>query len=292
METWAVIVLNWNGAVRTTRCADAVNLAASRCAKIRYKKLFVDNGSTPDDAAILGSYAERNADWRILRVTANLGFAKGMNVGILHPDQSNVDKFVLLNNDVEVDPDFFCALSSHFYANPDQAITGVTIFEEATSSLQCYGGYTYNNWLGYARPNQDPQLVPDYISGAVMVVKGAFLQRIRGIPTDNFLYFEELNLKRHMAVGETQGVCLEAKSTHIGGWTVANVPKAPNPHYYAALACFRYSAATNPKYLPTVIAARLTGLLIRSLWSRDFTALSGAWRAVLDFFTSSKQHKR
>lgn len=90
----SVIILNWNGADYLSDCLDSVMAQDYDPLEI----IVVDNGSTDRSVQMVKS---RYPKVKLIPNTANLGFAKGNNVGLR---EAKGEYLVILNNDAELDP--------------------------------------------------------------------------------------------------------------------------------------------------------------------------------------------
>ena len=131
----SVIIVNWNGASDTLAVLD--ELAGLREGP-DLRIVVVDNGSTDDSVRHLRS-SQHNFD--LVETGANLGFAGGNVVGLRHAaGDPNVGWFLLLNNDVVLDPDFLAPLLTAC-SDPEIAAAGPKIFyHEPAELLWAAGG--------------------------------------------------------------------------------------------------------------------------------------------------------
>ena len=83
--------------------------------------LVVDNGSPPAAVDRLKSFVSRYPGVSVIENGANLGFAKGNNVGLL---RATGDYVLLLNNDTYVAPGAVHAMVRHLARNPDIGAVG------------------------------------------------------------------------------------------------------------------------------------------------------------------------
>lgn len=256
---------------------------------MRFSLLLIDNSSNEQEKKTLNSWAEADGDWETLHLAENLGFAKGMNAGLRHCESHQLDYVCFLNNDTVVDPAAFCEVLQYTRTFPEHLVIGFHIKNSETGQTVTVGGYRYLPWLGLALANQIPggrktntQL--DYIDGAAFVVKGDFLRQIGGIPEDNFLYFEELNLAKHLRAASEMGFCESAVIRHAEGSTSDSELALHKKHYFALLACLRYTRALNKWMLPSVIIMRLAGLGWRSAQAKSPLPLAHGVKAVYEFF--------
>ncbi|MEH6571149.1 MAG: glycosyltransferase family 2 protein [Halioglobus sp.] len=297
MPVVAIIILNWNDADATICCAASVLAAIQNpdLVHIAVNLYLVDNGSGNKDAAKLQRWCDRQPANQVTLVInrTNLGFSAGMNAGISSAQKSQPDYFFLLNNDLQVDCHTISHLLAFSEANHSKAATGLTVLDPLTGKVQCAGGYRYYPWLGYNIPLMGGASLeqvkaatehrPDYLSGAAMWLTGDFVRRIGGLPTEHFLYFEELELMQRLKPGEELGVCADAIVTHQGGGS-SNTPELQQrATYYATLSAFNYTRRYHPWFLPSVMVARILGISLRAIWRRQPKLISATLHALQDF---------
>ena len=92
----AVVILNWNGKHMLERFLPSVTAHTTGNAEV----IIADNGSTDDSIAFL---KEHYPTLRIIAMDKNYGFAEGYNRAL---EQIEADYYVLLNDDVEVTPNW------------------------------------------------------------------------------------------------------------------------------------------------------------------------------------------
>lgn len=100
----AIVLVNWNGADDTLAVLEEI--AGLEHPAIR--TFVVDNGSSDDSVARLEACPH---EFELIETGKNLGFAGGNVVGLRRAaEQAEIEWFLLLNNDVAVDPGFLSAL--------------------------------------------------------------------------------------------------------------------------------------------------------------------------------------
>lgn len=103
----SIIILNWNGVEFLERCVSSVEEAVSLY-KNECEIIVVDNASS--DGSL--EYLQRDfPKVRVVALSENFGFAKGMNTGV---KRALGDIVIGLNNDTIVSRDFIGPLISHF----------------------------------------------------------------------------------------------------------------------------------------------------------------------------------
>jgi GT2 family glycosyltransferase len=101
----AVVLVSWNGATDTLATLASLDRAVGAEA---LRVLVVDNGSTDDSVARL---RRERPGLEVVETGANLGFAGGNDVGIRKAlEGAEVGWVLLLNTDVDVDPNFLAPL--------------------------------------------------------------------------------------------------------------------------------------------------------------------------------------
>ena len=116
----SVIVLMWNQGILTMNCLKSI---FERSDYINMEVILVDNGSNPEESAIVNNWIknENGNQTKYVLNEENLGFAAGNNVGIM---MATGDFVVLLNNDTEVTPGWIWRAIKHFSMNPRLGLLG------------------------------------------------------------------------------------------------------------------------------------------------------------------------
>jgi N-acetylglucosaminyl-diphospho-decaprenol L-rhamnosyltransferase len=233
----SVVVLTWEDHVRTAACVASLPTDA--------EILVVDNGSGPEVAERL-----RQLDAVYVRSEENLGYAKGMNLGIRHSTRSVV---VLANNDLVVHPGAVGRLAA---ALDDPAVGAAfpailnTDGSDGTGGgrfLTMRVGLGHLTGLGMLFPALRLRTSPanaDWLSGPFVALRRETLDRIGGVDESAHFYSEDLRL---------------CWAVHELGLTLARVPEAVVTHEDDSSARRRWDRAE--------ISLRQTRELIRA--SRD-----------------------
>ena len=102
--TFAVVIVNWNGAADTVACLDSI-FAGSTQARV----IVVDNGSADDSRVRIGEALGRRGVLgnraSLIEAGENLGFAAGCNLGLRAAQAAGCEFVVFLNNDTIVEAD-------------------------------------------------------------------------------------------------------------------------------------------------------------------------------------------
>lgn len=97
----AIVIPNWNGAARLGDLLEHLKLQTKQADRI----IVVDNGSTDDSVWIA-----KNAGAQTIELRENTGFSHAVNRGI--QEGTGADWLVIINNDVEPEPDWLEQLLS------------------------------------------------------------------------------------------------------------------------------------------------------------------------------------
>ncbi len=166
----------------------------------------------------------------LVKSNVNNGFAAANNIALKKILKfTNWDYVWLLNNDTIVESDSISKIYSFALKHPYMGIVGNVILDYfEPDKVQILGGL-YNPIFSVTKAvgaNCDKNKIIenftfDYIPGASMFVKKAFIEHVGFMCEDYFLYFEELDWalrgKKH---AWKQGVCLNSKIYHKGGQSI------------------------------------------------------------------------
>lgn len=136
----------------------------------------------------------------LFATAANLGYAGGVNAGILAAGEE-WDAVWVLNPDTFPAPDALAALIRR-QAEGGYGMVGSRLLFAADGRVQCWGGIAWRRWLYRGRLlgfRQPPDMMPDiaaveramaFVSGASMFVIRDYVRRV-GLMDDSFFAFDE-----------------------------------------------------------------------------------------------------
>jgi GT2 family glycosyltransferase len=218
----AVLIPNWNGRELLTTLLPT--LARQRYGD--FKALVIDNGSTDGSVA----YLER--EWPEVEVIAlpqNLGFAGAVNRGIV----ATRSEFVaLLNNDIELDPDWLGELVAVFDAHPEAASATSKMINFYDRTLLDGAGDVLS-WSGVCsrRGNGErdvgqyavPEPVFSACGGAAIYRRSAF-ETVGLFDEDFFAYLEDVDWGfRAQLVGYACRYVPTSRAYHMAGATTRQI---------------------------------------------------------------------
>lgn len=189
----SIITVNYNGIVDTRELL----LSLQTHLKLSYQVIVVDNGSIQNEAALL----QKEFSWiTTVRSEENLGFSGGNNLAI---PLATSDYLYFLNNDTYLEDDSILALLDVFKTDPLTAgVSPLILFSFPEDSIQ-FAGYTEltritlrNKLIGFGEKNTGRYAClkrTPYLHGAAMLFKKSIVAKVGFMPTQFFLYYEELD---------------------------------------------------------------------------------------------------
>lgn len=227
MSHVAVVILNWNGKKHLEQFLPSV-------LKSTYPDLSIiigDNGSSDDSVEFVKASFP---DVEIITTGVNLGFTGGYN-RILEKVQA--DYFILLNSDVQVDPEWIDPMIALLEENPEIAACQPKIrsynnpdfFEHAGAA----GGYLDKfgypfcrgrilNCLEKDNGQYDDPCQIFWATGAALTIRRSDWNEMKGFDTDFFAHMEEIDLCwRLKRAGKQIWYCPKSTVYHVGGGTLS-----------------------------------------------------------------------
>lgn len=194
----SVVIVNWNAGVALKRCLSSIPAAAG---SIPYEVILVDNASTDDSV----SYAEDQSELRLLSQERNLGFGRGVDVGV----RVSRGKYIaVVNPDVILRADALRELVGFLQEHPESGLVGPrvcspdgTIETGAERFPGLLSALADVPWLARSyrrarsrRRKAENAVMCDWVRGALMVLRAGALRESGGFPTTTFMYGEEMLL--------------------------------------------------------------------------------------------------
>lgn len=211
--TTAIIILNWNGADDTIECLSSLYRMMSS-----FYIVVVDNGSEDDSVSRILHYLEHEGikhrnlkigeklitepiekECIVYETGENLGFAKGNNAGVRLLASYPPDRYLLLNNDTIVEPDFLDYLVSFEAEHPDYvALTPLICYNNPRTLVWNAGGKQFFGLRKYyyaKRPvneiREQGHIPVTFLTGCALYF-GYNVLTADGIPlTERFFFGEE-----------------------------------------------------------------------------------------------------
>jgi GT2 family glycosyltransferase len=186
--------LHWNNYDATKDCLQSLTLAAYPNLKV----LIVDNASSDNSAQRL---QQEFSQHQFLFNEANLGFARGCNRGIqVALEDADCAYVLLLNNDMEVEPDFLEPAVAVAEADAGVGlVTGKILFGDRRDVIWSAGGYIHrfrvqgisSAWNQLDDGRWDAVVETSWASGAMLLIPRATVERVGLLPEEYFFGVEE-----------------------------------------------------------------------------------------------------
>lgn len=209
----SVVIPVWNGEAVICACLTAL---WQHSQPILDEVICVDNASSDSSALKI---RQQFPQVKLLQQSTNLGFAGGVNVGIL---AATGDLIILLNQDCIVQPQWLEHLTAAMSQQPQFAIAGCTILN-ADGSVNHSGAFLEKPRLFSIHQHEILSSQPsevDYVTGAVFAIRRATIDQI-GLLDDGF----------HPAYYEETDYCYRARKA---GNQVGYVPLATVQHLFSS----------------------------------------------------------
>jgi N-acetylglucosaminyl-diphospho-decaprenol L-rhamnosyltransferase len=198
---------------------------------------LVHNGRDP------APLRERCQMWPEVRLisTVNRGYAAAVNLGM---SATTADKVMVLNDDVEVTPQWWSPLADAL--DHDAGLGAVMPLmllasegEKHATRINSAGVHLGTDAagmdIGYSQPVETAPTVPTEIaifSGGAVMLRRAMWQQLAGMQTCYFLYYEDVDLAlRGAEAGWRYQLIPESKVIHAQGSTTSHPQHAPQVGY-------------------------------------------------------------
>lgn len=306
------ITLNWNGAEDTLACVRALQRSQPAPAQI----VICDNASRAESwNRLLDLGAEACGDFAafgnleaalchpvrpllvLIQTGANLGYAGGVNVGLRYALADAAMQYAwVLNNDTEVDPGALAALLSRTEADSSIGICGATLLlHRDRERVQALAGASYQAWrarsaaLGMGLSLTDVPAEPagieaqlDYVNGAAMLVRRAYLERVGLMDERYFLYSEEHDWAYRGHDQFRLGWAPQARIFHKHGATIGTAASGGSSLslFYLYRSKLAFARQHHPQHLGTVflmLAWEATKFALKGRFRKAYAA----WRGLL-----------
>jgi len=188
-----IIVLNWNGKDDTLACLESLRQVTYP----NFETVVVDNDSTDDSVVAIRTRFSRQP---VIETGDNLGFAGGNNVGLRYVRERGADYALLLNNDVEVAPDFLTCLVKVIDTDPSVGVVGPTIcYFDLPDIVWSAGGRIdwsrgKSSMLGIDECDRNGKHTTrevDFVSGCALLVRMSAVKKAGNLDPRFFMYYEE-----------------------------------------------------------------------------------------------------
>lgn len=218
----AVFILNYNNAQDTLECLQSLTTSA-----YPLDVFLADNSSQENTSEIetllyqLPNLSPNISQVHFMQNSDNLGFAGGLNpiIEVALQSPSDYTHFWLLNNDTQIEAQTLTHLLQEFQSSPSHGLVG-SCLKYPDGQIQTLGAVHINPFWGttsYIKNIQDLNQM-SYLNGASLLIKREVFESVGLLPTQYFLYFEEVDYcYQAKAKGFTLGVAVDSIVIHKEG---------------------------------------------------------------------------
>lgn len=261
----SIIIVNWNTVDLLKRCLDSLKLDA--------EIIIVDNGSTDGSQKMIKGYKIQNTkyDIQLIENQANLGFAKGNNIGI---GQAKGEYIMLLNSDTVVKEGAIEKLVNFLEENKDISIVGPRLLnQDGTRQASC--GFfpdlkvvflmLFKEHFGGSdsvRFSPAESQTVDWLMGAAFVARREVFDKTGGLDEDIFMYMEEVEwFYRTKKQRFKTYFFKEAEIIHLGRGSSTSGKKEPILNIYKGLLHFFKKHRSKTEIIMLKLMLKLKALL-------------------------------
>jgi len=235
-STVSVVIVVWNGKEYMLQCLESLR---KHCGEVCDEVIIVDNASTDGSPEMV---AERFPEFKLIRNSENLGFAKANNIGIA---QSSGSYVCLVNSDVEFVEDCITPLIEYLSTNPGVGMVGPKMFAAAgdvarstmrfptiwnhfSRALGLDIAFKGSRWFGgLLMSDFDHRTTTpvEVLTGWFVLVRRSAMDRVGLLDPQFFMYGEDVDwCYRFHQAGERVVFFAEAGAVHYGGGSSSHAP--------------------------------------------------------------------
>lgn len=220
----SIIIVSYNTSQITKNCIESVILSLENY-ELRYEIIVIDNDSADDSVEQLKILKAKYKQIQLLESAKNIGFGPANNLGV---KKSTGNFVLLLNSDTVVLNDAIQKLLEFAKSNPEAHFVGGKLLNKDMSpqpsaapfySLPTVFAALFlkGDYWGLTRSSPIKTRKVDWVSGACILTKKSYFEKLGGFDEDVFLYMEEVDLLyRAKQMGMNTYFYPEARFIHIG----------------------------------------------------------------------------
>lgn len=207
----SVVVLNFNGKKLLKSFFESLYNQS-------YKKIeiiFVDNGSK--DGSVL-FVKNKFPQVKLISNSSNLGFSEACNQGAYAAKRKYI---FFLNNDTRLDISSLGRMVSFLEKNSDISLAGPIVYRKNKGSIESAGLFpTFLGFFYNPLPKEKEPFEVFAVTGAAMLIRKTWFEKIGGFDKDFFIYSEDIDLcTRTKLLGGKIFILPECKVIHFHGQT-------------------------------------------------------------------------
>jgi len=232
----SIVIVSFNARADLERCLQALRDAPPARS---HELIVVDNASSDGSAD-----AARRQGVRVIDTGANLGFARGTNIGIRASSGANL---LLLNSDTIVPAGAIDRLLDVFDLHPDVAVAGPRLVDAGGRAELSFGRMVgplnelrQKHATGVEAATRQEQF-PDWVSGACLLVRRSDAEAAGLLDERYFMYLEDVDFcaairargRRVMFVPDVEVVHLRGQSVKAAAGGTARAYRRSQLAFYA-----------------------------------------------------------
>lgn len=262
-KTVAAVVLNWNQSAMTLDCLASLAKQERAIEHI----IVVDNGSRPEQRSLLEEGMP--AGLRYVPLPENLGFAGGMNAGVIEAASLGATYTWLMNNDAFPEPGCLTALVAALEADP--TLAAVTPRLVGADNIEQPAGGQWQAQLGrtiYLSAEELSQPIGGagyWAVGTAPLFRTDLFQKFGGFDEGFFAYGEEVDLCLRLGeAGYRFRSVPEVRAVHLGQGSSGGSEAVGSPFadYLGVRNLFRQSRKHPPRERGQRLSLEMTARLL------------------------------
>ena len=214
------VTLNWNRFDDTVECVESLKKSSYPLKKI----IIIDQASEDGSGKKLKQKYNSDENIVFIQNDENLGFSRGMNIGIRETIELGADYVFIINNDAIVDQHCIKLLYEALIKDPFGAVAGpVILYYSKPDKIWQAGGYFNLKKMGVTVPDKGKlltglDLTPksvSFLTGCALLFSSEMFNKIGYFDSTYFFYSEDVDLGlRIKAAGLNMHFIPEAKAWH------------------------------------------------------------------------------
>lgn len=214
-----IVIINWNGGDETLAC-----LASLQALDYPAHTLVIDNGSRDGSPAQIACHFPAV---ELLELGQNVGFSRGVNLGIARALANAADYVLLLNNDLRVAPSLLSRLLAQADAAADCGCFSPLIYQRANPArFWVVGGHWHIYRIvheGWDTADTGQYIAPTpfaILFGTALLIRREVFERVGSFDERFFAYYEDADLLlRARRAGYRALVVPDAHVWHTGSYS-------------------------------------------------------------------------
>lgn len=216
---FSIIIVSYNTNKLLDKCLSTV---FQNMGSLTIEVIVVDNGSTDGSQEMI---SKKYPQVHLIKNQKNIGYGQANNQGVRY---ANSDTILIINSDIEVQPDALEFLYRHFLMLPSKSILGAKLFNtDGTPQPSAGPKYSLTNifvalflkgdYLNLTRYSPNHIKKVDWVMGACMMFSKKSFSEVGGFDEGIFMYMEEIDWQyRAQQIGYQIYFYPDAHFMHVG----------------------------------------------------------------------------